>query len=133
MLASLWWAKVFAWGRSTWAGTTSLLNAQGAAFDNLALKTFLGGISLLGSDHFDETKTTRLLGMWVKHDLALLNITIFLEETSDLCLGETRMNTGNEEVGAWVDCAIVLRSTVALRRTTVWVLKGLIICKFGRY
>jgi len=119
MLASLWWAKVFAWGGSAWAGTTGLLNAQGSAFNNLTLKSFLGGISLLGSDHLDETKTTRLLSVGIKHDLALLNITIFLEETGNFCLGETRMNAGNEQVGTWVDCAIILRSTtVAFGRAT---------------
>jgi len=61
--------------------------------------------------------------MGIKHDLALLDITIFLEETGNLCLGETGMDAGNKQVGAWVDCAIIWRSTAfVLRRATVSVL-----------
>ena len=120
MLASLWWAKVFSRCRSAWSGTTGLLNAQCSAFDNLTLKSLLGSISLLSSDHLYETETTGLLGMGVKHDLALFNIAIFLEETGDLCLGKTGMNSGDEQVGTWVDCAIILGSTtVVLGRATI--------------
>jgi hypothetical protein len=119
MLASLWWTKVLARGWGTRAGTTSLLDAQGSTFNDLTLKTILGSISLLSSDHLDEAKATRLLGMGIKHDLAFLNIAVFLEETSDLLLGETRVDTGDEEVGAWVDCAVILgRATLILGRTT---------------
>jgi len=86
---------------------------------NLTLKTFLGSISLLGSDHLHETKATRLLGMGIKHDLALLNIAVFLEETGNFNFSETRMDTGDEEVGAWVDSTIILRwTTIVLGRTT---------------
>jgi hypothetical protein len=98
MLASLWWTKVLARGWGTWAGTTSFLNAQGSAFNNLTLKAFLGSVGLLSGDHLDETKPARLLGMRIKHDLALLYITIFLEETGDFGLRETRMDASDEEV-----------------------------------
>jgi hypothetical protein len=47
------------------------------------LETLLGSVGLISSNHLDETKATGLLGVWIKHDLALLDITIFLEETSD--------------------------------------------------
>ena len=108
MLASLWRTKVLARSWGTWAGTTSLLDAQSSAFDNLTLKTFLGSIGLLSSNHLDETEAARLLRVGIKHDLALLNITVFLEEASDFLLGETRVDTSDEEVGAWVDCTIIL-------------------------
>jgi hypothetical protein len=114
MLASLWWSKVLARCRSTRTGTTSLLDAQGSALNDFTLETLLGGISLLSSDHLDEAKATRLLGVGIKHDLALLDITVFLKETSDLLLRETRMDTSDEEVGSRVDCTIILgrRATV---------------------
>jgi hypothetical protein len=57
--------------------------------------------------------------MGIKHDLTLLDITILLEETSNLLLRQTRMDASDEEVGAWVDSAIILRSTtITLGRTT---------------
>jgi hypothetical protein len=84
------------------------------------LKSLLCGISLLSGDHLDETKAARLLSMGVKHDLALLDITVFLEETSDFLFREARVNTGDEEVGSRVDRTIILRSTaICLGRATV--------------
>jgi hypothetical protein len=117
MLASLWWTKILARCRSTRARTTSLLNAQGAAFDNLTLETFLGSISLLSGDHFDETEATRFLGVWVKHDLAFLNLTVLLEETSNFSLRETRVDASDEKVRARIDGTIILGrwTTVILR------------------
>lgn len=108
MLASLWRTKVLARCGSTRARTTSLLNAQGAAFDNLTLKTFLGSISLLSSDHFNETEATRFLGVRVKHDLAFLNLTILLEKASNFSLRETRVDTSDEKVRARIDSTIIL-------------------------
>ena len=107
MLASLGRAEVFAGGRSTRARATSLLNAQSAAFNDLALKALLGGISLLSSDHLDEAEATGLLGVGVKHDLALLDVAILLKEASNLLLGETRVDTGHKEVGSGVDGSII--------------------------
>ena len=109
MLTSLWWTEVLSWGWSTWAGTTGLLNAQSATLNYLTLETFLGSIGLLSSNHLDETETTGFFGVWVKHDLALLNITILLEETSDLLLGKTWVDAGNENVGTRVNSTVVLR------------------------
>jgi hypothetical protein len=119
MLASLGWTKVLARGWGTWAGTTSLLDAQGSTLNNLTLKTILGRISLLSSDHLNEAEATRLLGVGVKHDLALLDITVFLKETSDLLLRKARVNARDEEVGAWIDCTVILRrAALILGRTT---------------
>jgi hypothetical protein len=87
MLASLGRTKVLARRRSTRAGTTGLLNAQGSAFDDLALKAFLGSIGLLSSNHLNKAKATGFLGVRVKHDLAFLNLTIFLEQTGYFDLG----------------------------------------------
>jgi hypothetical protein len=108
LLASLWWTKVLARSWGTWTGTTSLLDAQSSAFDNLTLETFLGSIGLLSSNHLDETEATRLLCVGVKHDLALLNITVFLEEAGNFLLGQTWVDTSDEKVGARVDCTIIL-------------------------
>lgn len=119
VFTSLWWAKVLARGRGAWARATSLLNAQGAALNNLALEALLGSIGLLSSDHLDEAEATRLLGVWVKHDLALLDLTVLLEEASDLGLGQAWVNAGDEQVRSRVHGAIVLgrRSTVVLGAT----------------
>ena len=118
-LASLWWTKVFAWSGSARAGAASLLDAQGATFNDLTLKTFFGSVGLLSGNHLHETEATRLLGMGIKHDLALLDITVFLKETRNLALGETRMDAGNEQIGARVDSAIILRrATIILGRAT---------------
>jgi fatty acid desaturase len=46
--------------------------------------------------------------MWVKHDLALLNLTVLLEETSHLSLRQTWVDAGDEQVRAWVNSAIIL-------------------------
>lgn len=111
MLTSLWWSKVLAWGWGTWAGAASLLDAQGATLNDLTLKTLLGSVSLLAGDHLDESEATGLLGVWVKHDLALLDLTVLLEKTSDLGFGETWVDASNEQVRPWVDGAIVLTAT----------------------
>jgi hypothetical protein len=60
------------------------------------LQSLLCSISLFGSEHLDETKATRLLGVRVKHDLTLLDIAVFLEEASNFLFREARMNTGDE-------------------------------------
>jgi hypothetical protein len=119
LLTSLWWTKVLARSRGAWAGAASLLNAQGAALDDLALEALLGSIGLLCGDHLDESEATRLLGVWIKHDLALLDLTILLEQASDLGLGETWVDAGDEQVRSRVHGAIVLRrrSTVVLWAT----------------
>jgi hypothetical protein len=119
MLASLRWAEVLARGRSTGARTTSLLNAQSTTLNNLTLQTFFGSIRLFSSNHLHESKATRLLAVRVKHDLALLDIAIFFEETSDFDLRETRMDTSDEQVGTRIDCTIIgWRATVTLRWAT---------------
>ena len=107
MLTSLWWSKVLSWSWGAWAGAASLLDAQGAALDNLTLEALLGGIGLLSGNHLDESEATGLLGVWVKHDLALLNLTVLLEKTSDLSLGETWVDTSNKQVRSWVGGTIV--------------------------
>ena len=57
--------------------------------------------------------------MWVKHDLAFLDITVFLEETSDFGLGKARVNAGDEKVRARVDCTVILRrAAIVLGWTT---------------
>lgn len=83
---TLGWAKVLSWSRSTRTRASSLFDAQGAALNDLTLKTFLGRIGLLSSHHLDKAKTTRLLGMRVKHDLALFNIAILFKVASHLGL-----------------------------------------------
>jgi hypothetical protein len=117
---SLWWTKVLARSWGTRTGATGLFNAQSTTFDNLSLETLLGGISLFGSDHFDEAEATRLLGMGIKHNLTFFDVAILLEETGNFGFGETRMDTGDEKVGSGVDSAIILRrTTLILRRTAV--------------
>lgn len=117
MLASLRGTEVLAGGRSTRAGAAGLLDAQSAAFNDLALKTLLSGIGLLSSDHLDKTEATGLLGVWIKHDLALLDVAVLLEETGDLLLRKTRVDTSHKEIGPGVDGSIIRgRTTIVLGR-----------------
>jgi hypothetical protein len=132
LLTSLGRAKVLAGSGSTRTRTTGLLNAQGSAFNDLTLKTLLGGISLLSSDHLDEAEATGLLGVGIEHNLALLDIAILLKETSDLLLREARMDTCHEEVGSRVDGSIIRGgATIVLRGTTERVL-GDFLCERQR-
>jgi hypothetical protein len=58
----------------------------------------------------------------VKHDLALLDLTVLLEQASDLGLGKTGVDTGDEKVGSGVDGAIILgrRSAAVVLGATWW-------------
>lgn len=100
--------KVFPRSGSARATTTSLFNAQGASFDDLTLETLLSGIRLFSSDHIDKAKATRFLGMGIGHDGAVVDIAVLLEKTGDIGLGQTRMDTGDEEVGTGVDRAFIV-------------------------
>jgi hypothetical protein len=85
---------------------------------NFTLQTFLGSVSLLRGHHLDETESTRFSGVRVAHDVALLNITIFLEKTSDLVFRETGMYASNKKIGAWVASVIILLLGARLWRWT---------------
>lgn len=113
-LTTLGRTKVLARGGRTGSGTTGLLNAESAALDDLALETILGGVGHVGSDHLDEAEATRLPGVGVLHDLALLDLAILLEEAGDLSLLETGVDAGDEEVGAGVDGTIVILVVVVV-------------------
>lgn len=102
LLTSLGRAEVLAGGRGSGSGAASLLNAQSAALVDLALKTRLCSVGLLASDHVDETEATRLAGVRVAHDAASLDITVLLEQATDLLLSQTGVDAGNEKVGAGV-------------------------------
>ena len=102
MLTSLGRAEVLARGRGSGSGATSLLNAQSAALVDFALETRLGSVGLLASDHVDETEAARLAGVGVAHNAASLDITVLLEQATDLLLSQTGVDAGNEKVGAGV-------------------------------
>jgi len=85
---------------------------------NFTLQTFLGSVSLLRGHHLDETESTRFSGVRVAHDVALLDITIFLEKTSDLVFRETGMYASNKKIGAWVASVIILLLGARLWRWT---------------
>ena len=91
---------------------------------DFALQALLGSVCLVGGDHLDEAKPTRLLGVRVAHDVALLDLAILLEEASNLFFGQRGVDTSDEQVGALV--AALLRLDVARlgRRATVHVLAG---------
>jgi hypothetical protein len=71
------------------------------------LETFASGISSLGGDHLDEPKAARVTRVRISHDIALLDLSIFLEETCHVNLTETWVNAGDEEVGSRVGSEIV--------------------------
>ena len=107
-ITSLRWAEILARSGGTGAGTTSFLDAKGAAFDQLVLKTLLSGVGLVGSDHLDETEAARLLSVGIAHDLALFDLAVLFKEARNLRLGQSRVDTGDEKVGAWVDGSIIV-------------------------
>lgn len=100
--------KVFARRRGTRAAAARLLNAEGAALDHLTLETFLGSVGLLTSGHVDETEATRLLGVGVHHDGAVLDVAILLEKARNIGLGQTRVDTSHEQVGTSVLGALLI-------------------------
>ena len=114
LLTTLGRTKVLARGGRTGSSTTGLLDAESATFDGLTLKTLLSGISLVGGDHLDEAEATGLPGVGILHDLALLDLTILLEEAGDLGLLKTRVDAGDEEVGTRVDGTVVILVVVAV-------------------
>jgi hypothetical protein len=71
---------------------------------DLALKSFLGGISLVRGDHLDESEAARVLGMGIAHDVAL----------RDLFLRERGVDARDEEVGARVDAVVFLAVALAV-------------------
>lgn len=103
---SLWWSEVFAWSWRAWASTTRLLDAQRAALVDLALQCFLGSICLFCRHHLHEAKATALAGVWVAHDVALLDLSVLLKQAGDLLFSEAWVDAGDEEVGSWVDCIL---------------------------
>jgi hypothetical protein len=117
-LTTLRRSVILARSRSTRASTARLLDAQGSALVDFTLQTLLGSVGLIRGNHFDEAEAARLLRVWVAHDVALLDLTIFLEQTRNLLLAQTGMNTGDEEIGARVAAAIV--SARLGGRTTVF-------------
>jgi len=46
----------------------------------------------------------------VPHDVALLDVTVLLEETGDLLLSETRMYACDEKIRAWVAGRVIILS-----------------------
>lgn len=116
-IISLWWSKVFAWCRSAWTSAASFFDAQGAAFVDLTLKSLLRSVRLFSSDHLHEAKATALAGMWVAHDVALFDLSVFLEETGHLFFGQFRVNAGDEEIRARIDGLFVVVVSVRLMAT----------------
>lgn len=102
----LWRSEVFAGSRSAWPSSARLLDAQRPAFVDFALEFLLGSVRILGSRHLNETEATALAGMRVPHDVALFHDAILSEQLSNLLFAETRVDAGNEEVGARVDCVL---------------------------
>lgn len=107
-LTALGGPEVFAWGRSTGTATASLLNAEGAALDDLALQAFLGRVGLFSSGHVYEAEATRLLGVRVHHDRAVVDIAVLLEQTRNVGFSQTRVDAGDKQVGAGVDGALFI-------------------------
>lgn len=113
VLTSLRGTKVFARSRSSGSAATSLLDAQGSALKDFTLQALLGAIGLLQSGHLDESESTRLLGVGIKHDLALLDLTVLGEKTSHIVLGEARVDAGDKQVRTGVSSTRVNGRTVS--------------------
>lgn len=110
---TLWWTEVLSRSRCSWSSTTSLLDAQSSAFVHLALESILRCISALGCLHLDEAETTTLASVWITHDVALLDWSVFLKQSSHLFLAQTWVNSSNEKVGACVGIAFIVAILVS--------------------
>lgn len=104
LLTSLRRSEVLSRRGVAWLRSAGPLDAQRTTFINLTLQAFLSCIGLVSRHHVDETEATRVAGVGVAHDVALLDLAIFLEQTSDIFFTELRMDAGHEEVGASVLC-----------------------------
>jgi len=71
------------------------------------LQALFGGLSLIGGYHLDKAEPTRLLGMWIKHDRAVFDVTVLLEQAGDIGFGETWVNPSDEEIRAGIDGFII--------------------------
>lgn len=113
--------KIFAGGGCPRTSTTGLLDAQSTTFKLLALEALLGSIGLVRGHHLHKAEATRLPRVRVAHDLALLNLSIFLKHAGHFSLSKTWVNAGDEEIGAWVNGISVAIPTAAVvtRRSTV--------------
>lgn len=132
-LTTLGRAEVLARSGSAGAGATGLLDGEGATLQLLALQCLLGSIGLLRSHEVDETEAARLLGVWVAHDLALLDVAVLGEKASNLLLAELGVNASDEQVGARVGGTLAIPgATVILHvnATVNWlsVRSGLVLC-----
>lgn len=107
-LTALRRSEVLARSRRARAGTTSLLDAQGAALNDLTLEALLGSIGHIRGNHLDETESAGLLAVGITHNLALLNLAVLLKEASNLLLRQLRMDAGDEKVGSGVDRVIII-------------------------
>lgn len=120
MLTTLRRTVVFAGSRGTRAGATRLLDAQRPALVDFALKALLGSISLIRSNHLDESEATGLLRVGVTHDVAFLHLAVFLEQTTDFLFRQAGVNTRDEEVGARVAAIIIVTAARVLGRAAVF-------------
>lgn len=111
-------SEVLAGSRGPGARTPSLLDAESPALIDLTLQGILCGIGILRSDHLDEAEATALAGMWVTHYVALLDLSVLLEEAGDLLFGEAWVDAGDEEVGSGVD-RFVVAAAILLRWSLV--------------
>jgi hypothetical protein len=85
---------------------------------DFALQALLGSVCLVRGDHLDEAKATRLLGVRIAHDVALLDLAILLEETSNLFFGQRGVDTSDEQVGSLVAALLLLDVARLGRRAT---------------
>jgi hypothetical protein len=72
------------------------------------LQGFLCRIGLSGSHHLDEPEATALTSVRVTHDVALLDLAVFLKQTRDFIFGKTRVDAGHEKVGAGIGSILVI-------------------------
>lgn len=114
-------SKVFAGSRGARTATTSLFDAQSAAFNDFTLQTFLGSIRLVTGDHLHEAKATRLLGVRVNHDGTVLDVTVLLEQTRQIRLRQTRVDASDEKVGAGVlgTLLVIIEDLTRVNRTSL--------------
>jgi hypothetical protein len=68
----------------------------------MTLKGIASGVGLVRSHHLDESEAARVARVRIAHNLALLYVSILFKHGGYVSFGQTRVDAGDEKVGAGV-------------------------------
>jgi hypothetical protein len=105
---------VLSGGRSSRPRAAGDLYGKSSALVVLTLQAAHGSVSLVGGAHLDEAKASRVLGMGVPHDLALLDDAVDSKQILEVLVADAGMDACHEQVGAGVAGVFAI---IAIRRS----------------